>query len=327
LLHLRPADSIIACVNPKVYLAPMSGVTDLAFRLISREAGAGYCFFEMLDSKATLHGHAKNRRLLKTLKKDSPIAAQLLGADPCLMLDAAEKLLSLVEISFLDVNSACPAKKIVKKGAGASLLKNTARLGKIIKKLASNLRLPITVKLRTGFDKRDIAGCLRTAAICQANGASSIFVHGRTMSQGYRGDIDYESIRAVKEALKIPVFGSGNIFNPFMAKKMLEETGCDGIIVARGALGNPWIFKNIENYLKNGTAAGIPSLSLRKKALKKHLSYIEKYKDTAGANKIGLMGKVAMWYLKGLHNTSRTREQICKVCSYKELLHLINRQR
>lgn len=305
----------------------MAGVTDLAFRLISRESGAGHCFFEMLDSKATLYSHPKNRRLLKTLGKDSPIAAQLVGADPSVMLDAAEKLLSLVEVSFLDVNSACPVKKIVKKGAGASLLKDTGTLGKIIKKLASKLRIPITVKLRSGFNKRDVASLVRTAAICEANGATSVFIHGRTMSQGYSGGIDYESIRAAKEALKIPVFGSGNIFNPFMAKKMLDETGCDGITVARGALGNPWIFKNIENYLKNGTAAEIPGLSLKKEVLKKHLSYIENYKDIADANKLGFMGKVAMWYLKGLHDASRIREQICKVRSYRELIRLINRQK
>ena len=324
-LNFRSRDSIIVSVNPKIYLAPMSGVTDLAFRLISRELGAGHCFFEMLDSKAMVYGHPKNRRFLKTLGKDSPIAAQLVGADPSVMLDAAEKLLSLVNISFLDVNSACPAKKIIKKGAGASLLKDTARLGKIIKKLSSNLRIPVTVKLRTGFNESDVANCVRTAAICEEKGASCVFIHGRTVSQGYSGDIDYESIRAVKEALKIPVYGSGNIFNPFLAKKMLDETGCDGIMVARGALGNPWIFKNIENYLKNGAIAEMPSLSLKKKVLKKHLSYIENYKDISDINKIGFMGKVAMQYLKGLRNALKIRERICRVHSYGELIHLINR--
>ena len=281
----------------------------------------------MLDSKATLYGHPKNRRLLKTLKKDSPIAAQLVGDDPSVMLGAAEKLLSLADISFLDINSACPAKKIVKKGAGAALLKDTARLGKIVKKLASNLRIPVTVKLRTGFNKRDAAVCVRTAEICEANGASCVFIHGRTMSQGYSGDIDYESIKAVKKALKIPVFGSGNIFNPFMAKKMLDETECDGITVARGALGNPWIFKNIENYLKNGGTAENPSLSLKKKILERHLGYIESYKDITDTNKIGFMGKIAMWYFKGLHNASRIREQISKARSYGELIYFINRQK
>ena len=310
-------------MNPKIYLAPMSGVTDLAFRLISRRLGAAHCFFEMLDSKSTFYGHPKNRRLLKTLKKDLPLSAQLVGADPSIMLDAAEKLLSLVDISFLDINSACPAKKIIKKGAGAALLKNTVCLGKMIKKLSSKLKIPVTVKLRTGFNKRDVRECVSTAKICQANGASIVFIHGRTMSQGYAGDVDYESIKATKKALNIPVFGSGNIFNPFMAKKMLDETGCDGILVARGALGNPWIFKNIENYLKNGQPPKNPSLPVKKKVLKKHLAYIEKYKDITHTNKIGLMGKITMWYFKGIYNASKIREQIRTVRSYKELLNLV----
>jgi len=311
-------------MSPKIYLAPMSGVTDLAFRLISRRLGAEHCFFEMLDSKAIVYGSQKNRRLIKTIKKDSPISAQLLGADPFAMLDAAEKLTALADISFLDINSACPVKKVTKKGAGAALLKNRALLGKIIKKLVSKLRIPVTVKLRTGFDKRDIGECVRTAEECQANGASTVFIHGRTMLQGYSGDIDYESIKAVKESLKIPVFGSGNIFSPFMAKKMLEETGCDGILVARGALGNPWIFKNIENYLENGETPKNPSLPAKRNAIKTHLAYIEKYKDIGPANKIGFMGKIAMWYFKGHYNSTRIRSRISKVTSYQELIDLID---
>jgi len=315
---------IIITMNPKIYLAPMSGVTDLPFRLISRRLGAAHCFFEMLDSKAIVYNRPKNRHILKTLKKDSPIAAQLLGADPSAMLDAAEKLTALVDISFLDINSACPVKKVIRKGAGAALLKNPVVLSKIIKKLASKLRIPVTVKLRSGFNKRDVKECVRIAEACQANGASIVFIHGRTMSQSYLGDIDYESIKAVKEALKIPVFGSGNIFDPFMAKKMLEETGCDGILVARGALGNPWIFKNIENYLKNGEIAKGPSLSVKKKVIKAHLAYIEKYKDISPGNKIGFMGKVAMWYFKGYYNATSIRRRICKATSYKELINLIS---
>ncbi|MBU0477010.1 tRNA dihydrouridine synthase DusB [bacterium] len=310
-------------MNPKIYLAPMSGVTDLAFRLISRRLGAKHCFFEMLDSKAIVYDRLKNKSSIKTLKKDSPISAQLLGVDPSAMLDAAEKLTELVDLSFLDINSACPVKKVTKKGAGAALLKNRELLGKIIKKLVSKLRIPITVKLRTGFDKRDIVECVKTAEECEENGASIVFIHGRTMLQGYSGDIDYESIKAVKESLKIPVFGSGNIFNPFMAKKMLDETGCNGILVARGALGNPWIFKNIENYLKNGETPENPSLPAKKKVIKAHLAYIEKYKDIGLANKIGLMGKVAMRYFKGHYNSKEIRSRISKATSYQELINLI----
>ena len=311
-------------MNPKIYLAPMSGVTDLALRLISRAQGAEHCFFEMIDSNVVLYNYPKTARILKTIKNDLPIATQLVGADPHIMLDAAEKILSVVDISFLDVNSACPAKKIIKKGAGAALLKNRTLLGKIIKKLASRLRIPVTVKMRTGFNKTDVRECVKTAKICQASGASIIFIHGRTMPQGYAGDIDYESIRAVKAGLKIPVFGSGNIFNPFMAKKMLDETACDGILVARGSLGNPWIFKDIESYLKTGKAPKGPSLQIKKKMLKMHLSYIEKYNEMAQSNKVGFMGKVTMWYLKGIHDAARTRERIFRTRSYKELISLID---
>lgn len=311
-------------MNPKIYLSPMSGITDFAFRLINRELGARLCFFEMLDANATLYDHPKNRRMIKTTKKDSPIAGQLVGADPDIMLDAALKLTSLVDISFLDINSACPANKVVKKGAGAALLKDAVRLGKMVKKLASGLRIPITVKLRSGFDKRNIKECVRIAKVCQENGASTIFLHGRTMSQGYGGSIDYESIKATKTALTIPLFGSGNIFDHLMAKKMLDETGCDGILVARGAFGNPWIFKNIEDYLKDGRSPKPVSLSQKKMTLKKHLIYIKKYKDILPSNKIGFMRKIAMWYFKGHFNASRIRERMCKVESYKELLRLIN---
>jgi len=144
------------------------------------------------------------------------------------------------------------------------------------------------------------------------------------MSQGYSGDIDYESIRAVKKALKIPVFGSGNIFNPMMAKKMLDKTGCDGILVARGALGNPWIFKDVANYLKTGKAPKKISLPAKKKILREHLAYIEKYGDLGHTNKIGYMGKVAMWYVHGLYNAAKLRFAISRAGSYQELLRLIN---
>ena len=312
-------------MDPKIYLAPMSGVTDLAFRLISRKAGAAHCFFEMLDSNAMIYNYPKSASLLKTVEKDSPISAQLVGSDPYMMLEAAEKIVSCAGISFLDINSACPAKKVIKKGAGAALLKNKTRLAAIIKKMTSGLHIPVTVKLRTGFDKRDVGEFVKIARTCEASGASAISIHGRTFAQGYYGGIDYESIKAAKEALKIPVFGSGNIFNSLMAKRMLDETGCDGILVARGALGNPWIFKDIENYLKNGKAPEEPKLSLRKKALKEHLAYIEKYKDMLNRDKAGFRGKVATWYLKGVSNAQRLRDKIYRTKSCEELINLIDR--
>jgi nifR3 family TIM-barrel protein len=286
-------------MNPKIYLAPLSGITDLPFRLISREMGAKHCFFPMLDSNATVYNNPATLRYLRTIVEDYPISAQLVGSDPAVMLEAAKKIISLADISFLDINSACPAKKIIRKGAGAALLHNTERLGQIVDKLSSNLKIPVTVKLRTGFNKRDVQECVNTARICETKGASTVFIHGRTKTQGYAGSIDYEAIKAVKDAVKIPVFGSGNIITPVMARKMLNETGCDGLLVARGALGNPWIFKNIETYLKNGEVFKKPPMAEREEVLARHLAYIEKYNDMTETNRIGYMGKVTRWYLKG----------------------------
>ena len=315
---------IISRMDERIFLAPLSGVTDLSFRLISREFGAKLCFFEMIDSNSIVRSHPGTMRIIKTLKKDKPIAAQLLGSDPSVVLDAVQKLLSFVDVSFLEINSACPAKKVLKKKAGAYLLKNPEQLGKILKKLSSKLRLPVTVKLRTGFYKKDPKESAKIARICQANGASKVFIHGRTVSQGYSGTVDYESIKAVKEALKIPVFGSGDIFNPVLAKKMFDETGCDGILVARGALGNPWIFRDITNYLKDGKLPINPKLTEKKRVLRKHLSYIEKYKEVPPSYKLGFMEKVAVWYLKGIRDASRMRERIHRTKSYEELIKLID---
>lgn len=310
-------------MNPKIVLAPLSGITDLPFRLISREFGARLCFFEMLDANSLVYDNPRSRRLIKTLKKDRPIAAQLLGSDPCVLLDAAQKLISLADISFLEINSACPARKVLKKKTGAYLLKNPKQLKNILKKLSSNLRMPVTVKLRTGFGRKDPKETVKIAGMCQAGGASTVSIHGRTAAQEHSGEVDYRSIKAVKDALQIPVFGSGNIFNPVLAKKMCDETGCDGILVARGALGNPWIFRHIKSYLKCGKIAKHPTLPVRKRVLIKHLLYVEKYKEILYGNKIGFMRKVALWYLKGIPRASRIREEMHKANSYKELNKII----
>jgi len=312
-----------ATINTNIFLAPLSGCSDLAFRLIAREHGAKFCFFEMVDANALIRNHEKTIGILKTTDKDAPIAGQLLGADPSLMLDAAQKLVSLVDISFLDINSACPVRKVVSKGAGAYLLEKPAALYKTLKKLSSSLKIPVTVKIRLGYHKKEIKNIVDIAKKCGENGASAVFVHGRTRAQGYAGEVDYEFIRDIKNSLEIPVLGTGNIFTPELAKKMFDETGCDGILVARGTFGNPWIFKNIENYLKNGETLAEPSLSAKKKVLKKHLSYIEKYRASNSSSRIGFMRKVAMWYLKGFPYAAKTRDRIARTQDYAELLKLI----
>ena len=309
-----------------VFLAPMAGCTDLALRLISRENGARFCFFEMVDSNSIVHGNRrKTLTMLKTTKEDSPTAVQLLGSDPSVMLDAAGALLDILDVPFLDINAACPAKKAIKKKSGAFLLGKSEVLCNIIRVLVRSLPVPVTVKLRAGYNRIDAKFIATLARGCEDSGASAVFIHGRTASQGYFGDVDYGSIRTVKESLGIPVFGSGNVMNHHLAKKMFTETGCDGILVARGALGNPWIFDRIDSYLKSGLEPPKISFDLRKKTLKKHLSYLKTLKELGPANNMGFMKKIAAWYLKGATGACRLRREISVVNGYEKMIEFIDK--
>jgi nifR3 family TIM-barrel protein len=225
---------------------------------------------------------------------------------------AAQRLLGIVNVSFLDVNCACPAKKVIKKRSGAHLLRDTPRLYNILQRLIPALPLPITIKIRTGFDKKDDCHIVEMVKHCEDIGVSAIFVHGRLKTQGYAGDVDYGAIKKIKDAVHIPVFGSGNIFSGESAKLMFDETGCDGVMVARGGLGNPWIFKEIEGYIKTGKSPKEISLSEKKNTLKKHLDYIDKYKSISASGKAGFMRKVAIWYLKSIPGAPDLRARITR---------------
>ena len=312
-------------IPAKIFLAPMAGCTDLPFRLIAREHGAKFCFFEMVDCNSITYGTKRTfRSILKTAAEDQPIAAQLLGRDPSKMLAGAEEILKVTKPAFLDINAACPAKKVVKKKCGAYLLKDEPELCALLKKLSSSLSVPVTVKLRIGYDEADPARIARLARRCEDSGASAIFVHGRTKAKGYSGGIDYLSIKAIKDSVKIPVFGSGNIFSPELARKMLDETGCDGILVARGALGNPWIFNEISDYITKGATGPGATFEEKKKVLKKHLGYIEKFSDSGAKGKVGHMRKAALWYLKGFSLAAKARSQVSLVNSYEKMLKLLD---
>lgn len=325
--YLKVDRRVVYCstMKTKILLAPLSGVSDFSFRLISREFGAGFCFFEMLDANAILKNHRGTMRILKTDESDLPIGAQIVGGDSKAVSEAASKLFSIVpNVSLIDLNCGCPVKKVIKKGAGSALLKDHSRLSAILKGLKGSVTVPITVKLRVGYDKRDTKEAVKTAKVCENNGASIIFVHGRTREDGYSGEVDYEAIREIKNNVKIPVYGSGNIFNPTMAAKMFNETNCDGILVARGALGNPWIFKDIENYLATKKENPEPNIKTKKAVLKKHLSYIRKYKDLSPSHQVAYMRKIAIWYMRGLANASQVRKNICEVREYNKLIKVID---
>jgi nifR3 family TIM-barrel protein len=310
-------------LDTNILAAPLAGCSDLAFRLICREHGARFCFYEMIDSNSLVRRRKGNDPILSTNELDAPIAGQILGSDPHMISDAAQRLTGLVKISFLDLNCACPVKKAIKKKAGAYLMRDKMMLGHILKRLVPGVNIPVTVKLRTGFDKTDHEDLSRIAKTCEASGVSAIFIHGRTRLQGYSGDIDYASIKTVKDSVKIPVFGSGNIFNPELAKKMLDDTSCDGIIVARGAMGNPWIFRDIEQYLATGQVAPTQDLLHRKEVLKRHLGYIEKYRNVKTPGSAGVMRKIAIWYTKNMPGAADMRNKLSRVKNYKEMLKTV----
>lgn len=308
---------------PKIMLAPLSGCSDLPFRLIAREHGARFCFYEMVDSNSLIHDRRQTYGILKKDSNDSPVAGQLLGSDPSVMLDAAQKMLQLVDISFLDINCACPVKKVIKKKAGAHLLRDTPRLYRILKKLIPSLPLPVTIKIRIGYDVKDLTHITNMVKECEGLGVAVIFVHGRLMKQGYAGEVDYDSIREIKNSVRVPVYGSGNILSAELAREMFDKTDCDGILVARGSLGNPWIFKEIEEYLKNGKAPKETAVEEKKRILIKHLSYIDKYKGISPSGKVGYMKKVAIWYLKSLPHAARLRSKITGAKSYPSLIEVV----
>ena len=301
----------------------MSGCTDLPFRLIARQQGAEFCFYEMVDCNSLNHNAGKNRNFLQSDSQDRPIAAQLVGSDADNMVKGAKKLLEQVDISFIDINAACPVKKITKKKAGAYLMREPKKLYQIVRKMAAALPLPVTVKLRVGYERYDRKELAAIAKNCEKNGAAALFIHGRTQAQLYSGAANYRAIKAVKHSVNIPVFGSGDIFSPELAKKMLDSTDCDGVMVARGALGHPWIFREIEHYLLTG--ANLPAVSLqeRKEVLLRHLSYIDQYKKIRPHSKVGLMRKAAIWYLKAFPHAAQLRDKMTRAQSIEEIRYNI----
>lgn len=313
-------------IKPNIFLAALAGCADLAFRLIAREQGAGFCFSEMSDANSLVYNsRRKSDDIHQSHPDDLPLAAQLMGADPENMFKGALHIIALNEqISFIDINAACPIPKIIKKKAGAYLLKEPEKLFSIIDKLATKLPLPITVKLRTGYMKKDVKRIIKIAQNCEKSGAQAIFVHGRTMKQMYSGDVDHESIKAIKDGVKIPVLASGNIFTPQKAKEMIDLTGCDGVMVARGALGNPWIFNQIKSFLDNGTVLPEPTLEERLVVLRRHIQYIEKYKLLATKVKVGFSRKVAFWYLKNFKYAAVLRARVNGTQSFQEFYTLID---
>ncbi len=283
-------------LGTRLLLAPMAGISDLPFRLINRTFGCGLAFTEMISASSLVHKSRNTLKMLATTTADRPLGVQILGADPE-TVEMALEILSEYPFDIIDFNAACPAKKVVSGGKGAGLLREPLRLEKILKVLVRSAAVPVTVKIRTGWDESSV-NAVETALRAQGVGVDGLFIHGRTTKQGYGGKVDYRVIREVKKSLAIPVIASGDALAPGLVKRLFHETGCDGVALARGALGNPWIFRDSAEYLKSGGEPEGHDIAEVARVMRDHLDLnIAFYGEHTG---VMLFRKFFGWYASGM---------------------------
>lgn len=303
-----------------VFLAPMAGVTDQPFRILCKEQGAGLVYSEMVSAKGILYNSKNTKKLLSVTAAEHPVAVQLFGSDPHILGEMA-KAIEAEPIDILDVNMGCPAPKIVKNGEGSALMQKPALVEAIVKAMVAAQSKPVTVKIRKGFGLED-NNAVEVARAAEAGGASAVAVHGRTREQYYSGRADWSVIRSVKEAVRIPVIGNGDILTPQDAKRMLQQTGCDGVMIGRGAQGNPWIFNQTVAYLQTGVCPAPPSLAERGAMALRHAQMLCAYKGEY----IGVREMRAHlgWYAKGTNGAAAFRRQVNQTASLADLEALID---
>lgn len=297
----------------------MAGISDLPFRMLNRGFGAELGFVEMLNVRSLAHRSKRTLRMLSTQPKDRPLGVQLLACEPDFLIRAME-VIAGYEFDLLDFNAACPVRKVTQRGEGASLLKDPARLNKLLKIAVKESRVPVTVKIRTGWDK----GCVNIKDLvlrCRDAGVTAVFMHGRTKIQGYSGAVDYQAIAEAKRVLDIPLIASGDILSAPLAKKMFTETGCDGILVARGALGNPWIFREIKDFMEKGAFSKSPGAEELQEVMLRHLEMcLGFYGQRVG---VMIFRKFFAWYTKGIRGIRPLRERSSRVRIKSEMVDLI----
>lgn len=302
-----------------VILAPMAGITDLPFRLLCKEQGADVMITEMISAKALFYGNKNTEPLMMTEEGEKPLGVQLFGSDPELMGRMAQGIEDR-GFAFIDINMGCPVPKIVNNHEGSALMLTPGLAGEIIKAVVNAVSLPVTVKFRAGFDKNH-RNAVEFAQVLEENGASALAVHARTREQYYSGKADWDLIRQVKEAVTVPVIGNGDIFCGEDALRMKNETGCDGIMVARGAKGNPWIFREIKAALAGEAKPERPSVGEVKEMLLRQARLAVHYKGEYTA--IREMRKHTAWYTSGMPGSSRLRAAVNQVSTLNELKALL----
>ena len=300
-------------------LGPMAGVTDLPFRLLCKEQGAGLLCMEMVSAKGIFYNNKNTESLLQIHPEEVPVSLQFFGSDPKIVSEMAKRVEER-PFSILDINMGCPVPKVVRNGEGSALMKNPKLVYELVSATVKAIKKPVTVKIRKGFDDEHI-NAVEIAKIIEEAGAASVAVHGRTREQYYSGKADWEIIRQVKEAVSIPVIGNGDVTSGEKAIAMREQTGCDGVMIARGAQGNPWIFSELLEYERTGRLPDRPDVEEIKQTMLRHARLQIEYKgDFTGIRE---MRKHVAWYTKGLHGAARLRDQINQVESYAELENLL----
>lgn len=303
-----------------VILAPMAGVTDLPFRLLCKEQGAGLLCMEMVSAKAIYYNNKNTETLMQIEPEERPVSLQLFGSDPVIMSEMAKRIEDR-PFDILDINMGCPVPKVVNNGEGSALMKNPGLVRKIVTSVSKAIKKPLTVKIRKGFDENNI-NAVEIAKIIEDSGAAAVAVHGRTRQQYYSGKADWDIIRQVKEAVSIPVIGNGDVDSPQKAKQLLEETGCDGIMVGRAAEGNPWIFREISHYLDTGELLPHPALEEVKEMILRHARLQLEYKgEYTGMRE---MRKHVAWYTAGFPHSARLRGAVNEIESMEQLMVLLD---